>query len=481
MLLKTFTPDEFKQFGDYVESPLYNSSKKVVELYRLLGKSYPSFTKEEVDQLKVFRAMFKGKQYSSMQVLYNLSNKLFELAKGFAAHCMYKTSIQQDLLLLNYLFVRDKRGALFQSLLPSISKEVESMEMGVEYFYAHWIYEKGKEMQTQHQHLFKRKKILTDIENWHSIDQAGNLYLVNLMNYITSFYRLRKDFNAELPHPYHFSFVEKLYESLQERVHPFVTLEFHRLKLTHYQRDEDFFALKEVVFHMEFEVSKVVKYNMFTTLMNYCNAKSAKDSYFSEQYLAVTTQAIAVDAYLIPINKQRAIEPGLFMNYVRHCIRLKRLTTAEEFIEKHREQVWDKYRTSAYHYTKAQLAFARKDFEQVYVHLQEIQVNEADFFYMLTAILRALLYYELKEWLLLEPHLEAMRQYLMKHQSNTTKGLLIGRKHFIVLLRRLMNLHHQCSRKRLNRFKEKLSAAQVVNKDWLAEKLEAFEKEFRGK
>ncbi len=115
--------------------------------------------------------MFKGKQYSSMQVLYNLSNKLFELAKGFAAHCVYKTSIQQDLLLLNY--------CLFEINVEHCSNpychpypKVESMEMGVEYFYAHWIYEKGKEMQVQHQHLFKRKKILTDIENWHSIDPS---------------------------------------------------------------------------------------------------------------------------------------------------------------------------------------------------------------------------------------------------------------------------------------------------------------------
>ncbi len=49
---------------------------------------------------------------------------------------------------------------------------------------------------------------------------------------------------------------------------------------------------------------------MFTTLMNYCNAKEgAKDSYFSGTVFSrYFNKAIAVDAYLIPINKQRAIE-----------------------------------------------------------------------------------------------------------------------------------------------------------------------------
>lgn len=481
LLLKTFSPEELKQFGHYVECPLYNSSTKVTELYKLLVKSYPAFNQEAVDKLKIFRTIYKGKQYSNLQVLYNLSNKLFELAKSFAAHCMYQTSIQQELLLLNYLFVRDKRGSLFQTLLPAIEKKVDKMELGVEYFYAHWIFEKGREMKMQHHHLYKRKKIVPNIGTWHSVDHAGNLYLVNLINYIASFYRIRKDYNAELPYPYHISYVEKLYESLKERVHPFVTLEFLRLKLVHYQRDEDFFAFREVVFHANIEVSNVVKYNMFTTLLNYCNANSSRNSSYSEQYLEVTEKAISVNAYLIPINKQQAIEPGHYINFVKHCIRLNHLNSADDYINQYRELVWDKYRNSAYHYAKGQLAFCRKQYDKVYDSLHEIQVGEADFFYMLTAMLRARLYYELNEWLLLEPQLESMRQYLMKNRGNTSKAQINSQIHFVVLLRRLMNLHHQGSRKRLNRLKEKLLSVQVIHKDWLFEKFNLIEAAYRNK
>ena len=79
-LLSKLTESEFKNFGKFVNSPYFNSNKKVTELYKLLVKFYPGFDSLELSKENIFRILY-GKDnivYGTMYYLISETESLLE-------------------------------------------------------------------------------------------------------------------------------------------------------------------------------------------------------------------------------------------------------------------------------------------------------------------------------------------------------------------------------------------------------------------
>ncbi|MBK8471932.1 MAG: hypothetical protein IPL33_07035 [Sphingobacteriales bacterium] len=80
-LLATFSPEEMKGLGDYVQSPFFNKRQAPIALYKALCPIHPTFAGLKWE--KVFRKAFPDKPTYSDTYLRNVLSDLYELALGF--------------------------------------------------------------------------------------------------------------------------------------------------------------------------------------------------------------------------------------------------------------------------------------------------------------------------------------------------------------------------------------------------------------
>lgn len=81
LLLKTFSREELKRFGDFVQSPYFNKREAPINLYKILVPLYPDF--ENLKWEKIFKKAFPNKPAYNEAYLRNVLSDLYELALGF--------------------------------------------------------------------------------------------------------------------------------------------------------------------------------------------------------------------------------------------------------------------------------------------------------------------------------------------------------------------------------------------------------------
>lgn len=78
--LATFDKDEFKDLGDIVRSPFFNTNKSLVALYDLIKKYHPDLSNKALIKENAFKKLFPGEEYNDnrMRLLIHRLNSLTE-------------------------------------------------------------------------------------------------------------------------------------------------------------------------------------------------------------------------------------------------------------------------------------------------------------------------------------------------------------------------------------------------------------------
>lgn len=118
-LLKVLSPEEFRRFKKFIQSPFFTKNKLLLPLYEYLAKYYPVFEASRFSKEHAFRHLFGAERYSPAKI-----NKLtFEMA-----------SLIQEFLWISEIQHNDfrKRKVLNEvfgsrNLYPFFQKETESL------------------------------------------------------------------------------------------------------------------------------------------------------------------------------------------------------------------------------------------------------------------------------------------------------------------------------------------------------------------
>ncbi len=131
-LLKTFSREEMKSFGKFIDSPYFNSGRNLKPLYTILKKSYPEFKRELLTDEKIYSKLnpkekFDSKKTSSyLRVLYSDMTKL---AKKFIVHD--KLEKEESAFEFNYSLAASlKNRKLFKDSLDLYKKNLYVLDSG---------------------------------------------------------------------------------------------------------------------------------------------------------------------------------------------------------------------------------------------------------------------------------------------------------------------------------------------------------------
>jgi hypothetical protein len=133
-LFKALDPVEFKDFGKFLNSPIYNSNSNLNRFYDLIKKYYPEFPENKLSSKKIFGRLYIEKKYNE-KILRNLSVGIIDLYEKYLVF-LEQTSEQfiRQKFLLNQLLKR-KLPRLFESNFENTYKLLEQMGYKDEDYY----------------------------------------------------------------------------------------------------------------------------------------------------------------------------------------------------------------------------------------------------------------------------------------------------------------------------------------------------------
>ena len=191
--LKTFSKNEIKEFGRYVDSPFHNGRKELSKFYGIIKKHYPDFRGSAMNEETLYSKLYPGKKYDE-RVIRRLSSFLMKLVESYLTY----VGLQKDNYTLKKSFLKEagKRNLtrVYEKQLIELEKEYSNfIPPAEEYFLRKYYIVEDK----LNNYLYKTKdaSIADDIEN-HS------LYLIEflLVQIYQSRYNLflyEKEFQAD--------------------------------------------------------------------------------------------------------------------------------------------------------------------------------------------------------------------------------------------------------------------------------------------
>ncbi len=124
-LMRSLTEKEIEEFKHFLNSPFYNNSATVKELFVILTKYYPLFTSPEYSKEKIFADLLPGKKYNNLllnEYFHLLSNQIIEYLKQIVQK---KNELKYSIDLLNEFRMRGLKSH-FEKLAGKIEKSLST-------------------------------------------------------------------------------------------------------------------------------------------------------------------------------------------------------------------------------------------------------------------------------------------------------------------------------------------------------------------
>lgn len=473
-ILKTFSEDEFKDFGKFVASPYFATGRDLTPLYKALKKFYPDFEGKGMEKEKVFAKLDKGKYNDQlMRIMISDLNKL-------AIEYLKYISVSSDTVKANSMFSYEaiKRGLFFlaeQSIDDSEKIMNASKVNNVEYFYNwHSIESQKGEYNfisgTQHYKTSKEEKT-SDYSLFyflhHAVHHLHNFYcLKSNANYDYSGYLLvqmlsganleglehhlsaRKEKGKESEAVkillyYILSFINpadekyflKLKDSLYKNLHHF-DKEFRESMLFHF----DVLCVKKI---------HEVDFDKYTLEAHECKKVMMAEGMFSR----------VMPSYMNPIRYHNFLAAGVAAGDHKWV---------EEMVKKHESDLAPEHRVIMSHYFLAEVCCLKNDFNGA---LKEISKIDSSIF-ILKPLLYALqlkVYYELNYVDEALSIIDTYRHYISNNKQATTI-VRKARTDYLAIYKKLLMYKNGKRLYTPEQLKLEIQQSNALHKKWMLQK-----------
>src|ERR1700679_2451451 len=170
-LLRSFDKDEAKQFESFLESPFFNTSKKLLVFYKILIQYHPEFESPKLSKEKIYQKMHGNQPYSDPTMRELISN-LFKLAKEFISHLELRGNPIGASNNRYLWFIKRGLNKISEQELTYCDEMLRAnRQRDYEYYYQRWVadyneyhYRSGVLRDLEHK-LFKSKEMVQHIDS----------------------------------------------------------------------------------------------------------------------------------------------------------------------------------------------------------------------------------------------------------------------------------------------------------------------------
>ena len=421
-LLRTFTPNELREFYKYLQSPYLNNRPEAVRLFEVIRPMIRN-GKEIPPREDLHASVFPGKPFEDGRLRSTMSflNKnaiQFLTLRDFTEDKNIFSSRKAKVLAERGIN-KEARGALDQAGIALQNNP----------------YRNAEHLESAYQLFLQAYRLKMS----GAVDEELNLQA--LSDLLDTGYLSRKLWqscfllsrNIIAGSEYDFGFLEILLENLGEEhlKTPSIAIYYYCYRsLTQPEDFSNFINFKNALLTHESYFPKDELRDLYILAVNFCIRQyNAGNQDFLPQQFDFYRKGFEQGFFLI----EGELSRYTYQNAITVALVLEELNWVEQFIHDYRDLLPEEHRESMFAINKARLDYTKKEYGNALVALQRTRFRDIHLG-LAARILQMKIYFELNEFDLLESHLSALKTFIQRkkelgyHRENYLNTLRFTRK-----------------------------------------------------
>lgn len=460
-ILKSFSKDDLKNFGDYLSSPVFNKRKVITELFKAYKNFYPGFSDKNFSKEKIFRKLFSEKKYND-EIFRNLNSILLKHAEDFLAYINFS---KDPFTVKKHLLSEINHRGLFSIFEKNFAEVTEILTAhkwrDVDYFYKEFEIYLQKDNFNTFKYNFSPEDIL---KSKNSLLIFFLIQFMEIQNYVL--YQCRVA-GLEWKLYVEDGMVDEILKKLPREISqlPQIQIDYNALKLE-YTSDEKYYnKLKLLLKDYGHLIDKGKHYNKYIDLIDYIKRTgSTGDMKTLSEIFELRKEIIEKDLFM-----ENTITNMFFLNVVKSGTRLKQFDWIQNFITRYEAFLIPRYRDITRFLSLAIFHFEKKEYDKS-LSAAALVKYESNFYNLEVKNLTSRIYFEMNEYESLITVLNSYSMYLSKNRtldSNTRMSHSL----FVGCLKKLQKIKEQKKFYRLDELSNQIAKKEFINKYWIEEKI----------
>lgn len=466
-ILNSLSKEELRKFYDFLKSPFFNKSDKVIKFYMVLRKIV--LAKRNINKLEAYKKVYTKQKYND-QKLRSLSSDLLKLLEEYLFITNYNQPIIKKTTLINVYKGRKCFKNFTRTLIElNYYKRNTKFADHNDYFNFVTINAINNMYEADKLNLKKKEFVIYSLNDLEYLYIYGNIHFQNV-------YTISKSPNNNDKVTLSKKFLQ-LIESIEENLaeikdnHKMIYLEYLIYNMLNDFRNRTYFLqLKTMIEENYDNFSDTLFYHIFYSILS----MEVTATNFSQKKI-YSKDALKVIKFLEKKKKFESTEVmhgTIFHNSVIIAIRCKDLAFAEYFFNKYSMKVDKNVREDIINIVYTRILVLRKDFDKANSLLINIS-NRNYQIYMLTRILQSIIYFEKKYFTELEYLIDSTMHYLKRNKVSMDKRYdRYG--YFFLYLNKFYKMIDKNKNDKVIQLREKIRSLKFSDKSWLFEKIEEY-------
>jgi len=454
------------RFSKFIHSPYFNKNQKLTSLFDIsyndLKEGNAVKSKEQLWTMVGFADKYKDIKFRK------LCNDLVALYEEFiTVEVLQGDEMLKSNLLIKGIKKNDNEILIEKHISKSTTIFDRIADKSSDFYFQKYMNEKTlQNLKTNYEKKEDIKKYISSEANQNLAIQLDAFYVIEKLRHAidittwTKQYKIDFEINLDVT-------LKLIEESEVLSSTPAIRIYSLIYQILTKENSKDlYFELKDLAKENILLFPKSEQAEIFDAIFSYCIAGVNKGKLeFQREYLDLNDWGIQEEFIL----KNGVLSPTSFRNYIGISLRMSDFERAENYIEKNILLLEESRRHNALHLNLARLYFYRKEYETVIDKLQAVNYNDV-WYNINSKILLMATYYELDEidplYSLIDSHSAFLRREKLLDNKRKKRHL-----QFISNLKKIVN--HPDSKEKVLALKNKIeSEKEVVNKEWLLEKIE---------
>lgn len=473
-LLRTFTKDEFKQFGFFINSPYFNRESVQIKLYEVLKKFHPEFDGRGINKAALFNKLYPERKYSD-GTMRNILTRTLSLAENFLSVRKYRNDTYNfDMNLLSELSSR-KQTTLFEEKKDDMSINIDAEKYKTEnYYYRRFLFfDAQRRFKNTQKSLFE----LID-ETLHELsDDFSAFFLIGMLKMYamlsnTNKYMLHYELNKNLMDGIEFH-IRDNYEKYRNVTYIVLYYNFYMLAKT--GNEMHYHDLFELMMNKSDELEHEDKQDLYTILANYCYTKINKGEMdFINQQFYINRQKIETEFYRSETGFMSHI---LYINVVITGLEAGEELWVKEFMEKYKPELDPVNRENTYIFCNSFHCYWIKDYSKSLDLAGKVKTDDLSYKHQLRSLYLKI-YFDLNETETFYSHIDSYRHFIAG-SNNVSEHLRVTINNYVNFAKRIFDLKNRGDVNDTDLAmikKDIINNKAMINKPWLLRKIEEIEK-----
>jgi len=464
IILRAFSPQELKEFEKFIQSPYFNKNETLTQLFQLLKKEYPDFTRPGVERERLFFKLYQSRDFDESKLRYAFSDLSKLLEKYIMLKELEKSKVQQNHLLLEFYRNHDIEK-YFSQVFDETVKYLESQKIkDSEYYFNRYLIEESLYNYTSVKRDKSLDKTLQDVA-----DNLDYYYISKKLKYLCEMFTRQNFLNSSYNTPL-LDDLLKFVKTYNFDSYPAIRVYYTvLLTLIEEEKEENYQTLLELLEKYGESFGKDELRDLYFLAQNYCTKRINKgDTHYLREYFKLSEKLLEKEL----IYENGYIIPSTFKNIVTVGLRLEEYEWVENFLYSYKEKLAPKYRENAFIYNLAWLHFFKGEYKKTLRLLNNVEYM--DVYYILDSkILLLKTYYELEEVDAFYSLIDSFYVYLRRNEliSDYQKTICLNFVKFVKKLMRIKLGDKAAAEKLLHELNEN---QQVASISWLLKKTQEF-------